>query len=69
MVDTHPEVIETLAYIPKTKVIFIDPDCYIFDNKILDAVIKELDSHLFTSPFCFFNEELKKQSQKHFLSE
>ena len=45
MVDTHPEVIETLAYIPKNKVIFIDPDCYIFDYKILDTVIKKLDSH------------------------
>ena len=67
MVDTHPEVIESLAYIPKTKVIFIDPDCYIFDNKILESVIKELDSHLFTSPFYFINEELKETVPETFL--
>ena len=67
MVDTHPEVIETLAYIPKNKVVFIDPDCYIFDNKILDTVIKELDSHLFTSPFYFLNEELKETVPETFL--
>ena len=67
MVDTHPEVIETLAYVPKNKVVFIDPDCYIFDNQILDDVIEKLDYHLFTSPFCSFNEELKETVPETFL--
>ena len=67
MTDTHPEVIETLAYLPKNKLIFIDPDCYIFDYKIINSVIEELDFHLFTSPFCFYNEELEEFIPETFL--
>jgi hypothetical protein len=67
MTDTHPEVIETLAYLPEGKLIFIDPDCYIFDDKIIDSLIDELDFHLFASPFCFINEELEEIIPETFL--
>ena len=67
MTDTHPEVIETLAYLPKDKLIIIDPDCYIFDHKIIDSLIEELDFHFFASPFCFINEELKEIIPETFL--
>ena len=67
MTDTHPEVFETLAYLPKDKVIFIDPDCYIFDSDIINSLIKDLDFHLFASPFCFTNGDLKEIIPETFL--
>jgi hypothetical protein len=67
MMDTHPEVIETLAYIPRLKIIFIDADCYIFDKKIISAIIKQLDDFLFSSPFWFQNNELGEIVPETFL--
>ena len=67
MTDTHPEVLETLAYIPKFKLVLVDPDCYIFDPNVIDTLIKSLDTHFFASPFCFENKELNKCIPETFL--
>ena len=67
MTDTHPEVLETLAYIPKLKVVLVDPDCFIFDSNIIDTLIKSLDTHFFASPFCYENKALNKSIPETFL--
>jgi len=67
MIDTHPEVLETLAYIPKLKVVLVDPDCFIFDSNIIDNLIKSLDTHFFASPFCYKNQEINKSIPETFL--
>ena len=66
MVDTHPEVIETIVKSNCNFCIFLDPDCYVFDKYLIENIFEELKNSLFTSPFFYFNKDIESVYQRHF---
>jgi hypothetical protein len=67
MVDTHPEVMETLTHSNCDMTIFIDADCYVFKYSLIDKVFEELKDKLFVSPFFYENHLLKQKIPETFL--
>jgi hypothetical protein len=67
MVDTHPEVIETLTETNCNNMIFIDADCYVFDKSLITKIFDQLTSNLFVSPFWFENHQIKQKVPETFL--
>lgn len=67
MVDTHPEVIETLTGTYCKHMIFIDADCYVFNKSLITQVFSQLTSNLFVSPFWFENQQIKQKVPETFL--
>ena len=67
MVDTHPEVMETLTQSRCDMTIFIDADCYVFKYSLVDKLFEELKDKLFASPFFYENHLLKEKIPETFL--
>jgi len=67
MVDTHPEVIDTLTGTDCNHMIFIDADCYVFDESLITKVFDQLTTNLFVSPFWFENQQIKQKVPETFL--
>ncbi|MFN9645274.1 MAG: hypothetical protein ACK6BG_09220 [Cyanobacteriota bacterium] len=55
---SHGEAMDSLAGVPGESIIFLDPDCYIFEPSLIQSMFAGLESVAITALFSEYNDKL-----------